>query len=533
MGATRADQIVAWDGKGPLDLRVGGSVVVDGIRGLRRAQTKPIWTETLTAAPRAFDTTVGGDGLVQTKTALFAVELDTGKHRWTRPDVSAYELVPDTPFALFTTAEGETLGDLESGKDLWKVADLGLAKVEGMLHLVRQGLVLVYGPTAEKGHGVVAVRYETGEVLWRQTELFTTPGLASKAKKNKYHNYLADTDQSVVLDPSIDGLMRLDLTTGRVLWRLAEDRLPASLGKEITLFVAGGQILVEFGKTLMAIDQETGKIVWALADDFFPSGVVQVASTPHGLLVRGAHNVRGAMSLGGRPGTPSWNPYLAMLDPATGATKWINKKGDFKGRSEFIQDDSTAVVALEEGVATYDLATGKVLTTVTLPKFSGDESACCLSRYEDGRLLMWSSQNMRMVDPSYKLVYSHYFKAPGMSGLAKFALIALAAAASGASGAAAQPGTFYPVFAPGPGMYAKFKATTNAKRFSYVFTEAPDGGPTKFALVRIDRETGEDSGRLWFADRFPMFKVDPNSGVVLTAKGPVLSALRYDDPAPR
>ena len=522
-------RICAWSTRWTCSLLA--ALVLATAGGAASAQTKPIWQETLPNKPMALDTTDFRTGLVQTKTGLFAVELETGKHVWTRTDVTRYELVPDTPFALFTTAEGQTLGNLESGTDVWKVASLGLSKVEGMLHLGKQGMVLVYGPPSETGHAVVAVKYETGEVLWKQTDLFTAPSLSSKAKKNKYHNYLADTDQSVVLDPSIDGLMRLDLATGRVLWRLAEDRLPVSLGREITLFAAGGQILVEYGKTLMAINQETGKIVWTLEDDFFSSAVVQVASTPYGLLVRGAYNVRGAMSLVGRPGTSAWNPYLAMLDPATGAAKWHNKKGTYKGRSEFLVEDDTAVVALEEGVAIHDLATGKVQKTVRLPKFSGDETACCLKRLEDGRLFMWSSQNMRMLDPTLKLTYSVYFKAPGMSGIAKFATVAPAAGAAGAM-SAASGGTYTMTTTPGADFYSKFKATTTTERYSYIFAEDVGPGPTKFALLRIDNETGKDTGRVWFADRFPVFKVDPDSGVVLTAKGPVLSALRCA-PAPK
>jgi hypothetical protein len=76
---------------------------------------------------------------------------------------------------------------------------------------------------------------------------------------------------------------------------------------------------------------------------------------------------------------------------------------------------------------------------------------------------------------------------------------------------------------------ARYKATVNAERFSHIFTEAADSDakPTRFSLVRIDKETGKETGRLWFTDRSPSFRLDPATGVAVVFEDNAFFALRF------
>ena len=203
----------------------------------------------------AFDSTPFGHVLVQFKTGLVAADPATGKHVWSRPDVTDYLAVTGTPFGVFTTASGQSVADLESGQDRWKLASLQLSSVKGLVHLPAVGLLLVYGPTPENPHTLVAAKYESGEVVWKQTSLFKDSPLAAKASKIEYRTYQLDTNNTVILDPTEDGLMRLDLQTGRPLWKIPEDRLD-SKDKDVVLFVTENQILVAFDKKLLAISRD-------------------------------------------------------------------------------------------------------------------------------------------------------------------------------------------------------------------------------------------------------------------------------------
>ena len=485
-----------------------------------QAQDAPLWRETVSAKVENYGYSAFGSLLVQLKTGLLALDPETGEHLWARPDVSDYVMVSGTPFGVTETAAGQAVINLESGQDRWKLSSLGFSSVKGIVHLPARDLMLVFGETTESRHMMVAARYESGEVLWKQPGLYSTAALASKAQKIKYGRLISDTEDTVVLDPTDDGLTRLDLRSGQLLWRIAKTDLD---GEEdfSALSAADGRIYALYDKKILAIDAEKGKVLW-IRKEKFPTPVFQVASTPHGLLLRGAYNLDGN-------GKASWHPYLALLDPATGAMKWTTEKTEFQARSSFLLEDNAIVIALEKGVATYDLASGKVLNSISMPEFMGGEDPCCLQRFEGGRLLVWSSQNIRMFEQSGKPLYSVYLKAPGASLLAKVASTALILAVSSASYATASPGGLYYAPTRFPVLTARYKATVDADRFMHIFTEDPgsDAKPTRFSLVRIDKETGKQTGRLWFTDRSPSFRLDPATGVAVVFKDDALFAVRF------
>ena len=119
--------------------------------------------------------------------------------------------------------------------------------------------------------------------------------------------------------------------------------------------------------------------------------------------------------------------------------------------------------------------------------------------------------------------------------MAKFATVALLAVANGVSqglaAGLAAPGMPYTYLVYGPGsnsaLTAKFKASTDADQHRYVFTEEPGTAPARFALVRLDKSTGKDIGRVKFTDRSPLFRLDPATGFVVAADEARLYGLRF------
>ena len=486
---------------------------------IAKAQDPPLWKETFSTKIESYDFTSIGSMLVQFKTGLLAIDPETGKHLWSRPEVTNHVAITGTPFCLAETPAGYRIINLDSGLDRWQFSTLGLSSVKGTVHLPSRGLILAYGETTESRHMLVAARYESGDVIWKQAELYSAPAIASKVHKIKYGRPLLDTDGTVVLDPSEDGLIRLDLASGRLLWRLGKMELDGE--DDFTgLMAADGGIFATYGKKLLAIDDNAGKVMWTMKSKL-PTPVFQMLSTPQGVIIRGAYNVDGN-------GKASWHPYVALLDSTTGATKWTTDKTDFKGRSSFLLEDNSLTIALEKGVASYDLSSGKVTASFSMTEFAGGEDPCCLERRKDGGLLISSSQNLRAFDKNGKPIYSVYLKAPGASFLAKLATTALQVAVGAASYAAASPGGVY--YVPGnPVLTARFKATVDAEHLTYIFTEDsdPNAKPTKFRLARVDKETGKENARLYFTDRAPSYRLDPASGLVVVFDDGTLFAMRF------
>jgi hypothetical protein len=83
-------------------------------------------------------------------------------------------------------------------------------------------------------------------------------------------------------------------------------------------------------------------------------------------------------------------------------------------------------------------------------------------------------------------------------------------------------------------MGVRFGSASAANRFAYTFTETPDpAGRTGFSLVRIEKATGEEAGRVWFAGRSPDYTLDPVTGIVLVADSKSLFALKFPAAAAR
>jgi outer membrane protein assembly factor BamB len=470
---------------------------------------------------------LSGSILYETR-PVSSVDPESGRRLWERPDASDYEHAREYECVVATVGGTRVVLDLESGRERWSLTALGFTKHKGLFTVPERRLLLAFGETPTSPLSLVAATIDSGAVVWRQDDLYSAGDLRERGRKTKSlaerQPVLLNGD-AIVLNPSHDGLLRLDLGTGRLLWRMPEAEI-AEIGAAwegySPMIAADGSIYVAYDKKVLAIDAVNGRIQWNRNGDF-RSRVAQMEVTPRGLVVRGG------MEKSVMKKNMAWRPFLALLDAKTGSTVWTTETQDFDGRSAFLVQGDRVVIALREGLTAFDLATGQVQTTTSRSRFEGGEEPCCIEPLGEERYLLLSSQNLQVVDlQEAKTVYHAHFKAPGSSLLTKIGAVALLAAAT-AGGAAASPnGIVVPTGSTNALLTAKFKATTDADRYRYLFTEAPDAaGREGFSVVRVDKETGKETGRIWTEDRHPDYVVEPITGTVVMAADRKLTAHRF------
>lgn len=477
-------------------------------------------------AVRAWTVTVGeveslamtstGTVLARSKTGITAVRPETGERLWERADAEAHRFELELDIALLRLRDGSySAVDPASGRELWHSRSLGFDAVTEW-HLLDGAAprLLAVGRTAQSPHVVAAVEPLTGRVEWRQGSLFAgSSDLVKRAPKVSY-NAVAVQGDTLILDASYGGAIRIDARSGEFVWRAAGQNVkmtgPLSTG-EAPIHITDRRVFIANGKTLLILDASTGQVI-ARRKTNFPSPIFQMELTPRGLLVRGGYNLQGRIQ------KHAWNSYLALLDPNTGNSIWTTekRKPKFDPRSTFQVQGNSVLIALNDGIAEVEIATGQNVKHVALKPAEDAEGPCCVDVREDGRLLLTSSEMTRLVDWSGKVYFDRYYKAPGQSMWAKLAV----AAAAGMAGWAVQP-LLTPAFA---AAFARNRASADGDRYHYSLTENPAGGA---ALVRVDKVTGDEAGRVLFKDRSPVYALNPLSGVVVVAEGTSLGARAF------
>jgi outer membrane protein assembly factor BamB len=499
------------------------TLIITSHSSLGHAQDLVRWNQAFADKIDSLTFTAAGSVIIGSKAGIAAVATETGERLWSRDDVTRLAFAETGSSALAWTRDGgNVVIDLETGRDRWTAGALPFVKIIDWRFISAQDTLLVAGETRESPHSLIAVEFESGKLRWQQDGLFgDSPELARRARNIKYGELFAN-DRDLLLDPSYGGLMRLDPASGKLLWRASDRSLKPTgfLSTGISpIQIAGDRIFVATGRSLVILDATTGRLV-AKRNKTFPTSIVQMAPTPKGLLVRGAYNLTGAIQ------RHSWKSYLALVDTTTGATIWSTEKqrSTFDVRSAFYVTEDGVLAALKDGLALFDLATGNPIRIARFQPFRDGDGPCCIEIYEDGRLLVTSRETMRLVDWSGKIHFDTYFKAPGVSGWARFAL----AAAYGMSGYAVRPLLQSSLIS----ALSRQRASTDAARFRYTLAEVIDNaGRVRSALIRLDKMTGHEAGRVSFSDRMPTYVFDPATDVVLVATEQSLTGMTFPPPS--
>lgn len=420
---------------------------------------------------------------------------------------------------------------LPSGKELWETKEMA---IDGYPFVMENGDIVLAGKTQ-----IVRFDSQTGAKKWTY---------ATEDKKVVFESFDISFDLTSACffekRKNSGYLSALNLSTGKKLWG-TEMKL-----KEIPQLTAlPDGILIGDEKYLTLYDLNNGSKKWAAK---------KVVGTVVDL---GANGIAVA----------SRGKYLVLLDRATGEVKWDEKikgiqidqiaaKGimysDEKGRLGLIQYDGQKVwdkkgmlekptlrykptytselIYFEGKLYDVDLMTGeyKLLKEKINKEFGGEETPEKIELVEGGYLLS-SAQNLLMLEKDGSVRWKKYFPAPKMSLGARIALrtlqVAMMAAAASSSMQAAQHRTAYggetyeskrysqdaqnfANISAGLGSEATKKFTASVSRGNYllILTVVGEGGQNKGSgLVKIDKRTGEEVGKLQLGDKEPTYDYDP------------------------
>lgn len=484
-------------------------------------QTSPAWQFTSPDTIGAVQVTPFGTLAVQTGHGVVVLDIATGQTVWSRDDARAFDVIERSPYGVLSTDSSLELIDFETGRVRWSFGQLGLT----WLRYIAQpdhGLILVYGGAEAAGLAVGALDIASGTLRWIQPDLFGAPHFAEHRDDIRLSAgppILWDSDTTMVLSPNYGGPIKLDARTGTLLWRidtLANQKPPDPRDRSGAPLAGEGRIFVPYGKRLLAVESETGRVIWNHHDKY--NGLItQMELTPHGLLIRGRPDHDDPVSA----------PFLDLVDPATGASRWNSPLKHLDYATPFTVIGDSVLVVAKGTFWAVGLESGTPNSLMKLHLDGGD--AAYALEVVAGGFLIASAQNMLLLDSLRREQYRVYYPAVGASLLAKLASTVLIVGLDVASVASAGKTGYAPMITNNPVLSARYRASRLAESSHFLFTsQKDDPGHNGFSFVRIDRSNGHETGRVWVTERHPHYVLDPASGTLflLSGKGQV-QALRF------
>ena len=497
-----------------------------------QAQTAAAWRHQAFREITDFAVSATGAVMVLTDSSVVALDPADGRALWERRGKLRYAGLGLSMVGLLGATTRPDVVDLQTGTTRWSLGELPLREPYAYLPLDPLNLLLVTGASDAGPLTLVAASLDSGTVRWRQDTLLShVPKLPDRARDLTLADGqppLFDTDSTAVLFPSRGGPLRIHLGTGALLWRADTlvDEVPPQAGRGYASMVADGDlVLVPYERRLMAVDRESGRVRWDRRERF-PSRLAQIVPTPHGILVRGFfEDAKPSDRIQG---------FVELLDRATGRSRWPRPIKDLRDPTALTLRGDTAYLAGRDRFYTLDLVAARLREAGTLD-FKGGESPWAVEE-RGGLLVLYSSQNVAGVEWGGSTRFHRYYPAPGASLLTKIVSTVVIVGLNTALGAHAQSRAnatggmvFYPQIAANPVLDVRYKGTVAAERFLHVLTSAEDpDGRGGFSVVRVEKETGEERGRVWVDGRSPDYRLDPASGTVyLLRKKRVIEALRF------
>ena len=479
-------------------------------------QSSPAWRFTSRDTIGDVRLTPFGTLAVQTGGGAYVLDVATGQPIWSRPEIRAFNVLEFTAYGLARTDSGFELVDLQNGTPRWSFPNSSV-RVRSHAVMPDRQLVLLYGVADTNPMVVHAIDIASGAVRWSRGDWFASPRkLASRRSSIELddHAVFWDSDSAMVLYPSHGGPIKVNGRTGEFIWRvdsLVSLTPPDPFNRSGELLAGDGRIFVPYGKRVLAVEGATGRVLWDHHDKY-DGLIAQMELTRQGLLIRG------------RPDRddPVTAPFLDLLDPETGVSRWNGALEDLSYATAFTLIGDTAFLVANDRLLGVSLATGD-FREVAKVNFEGREAAAVLEVVERGFVAI-GSQNIARLNASGLQQYHVYYPAVGPSFLAKFAS---SAALVGLSVASAQQGG--PVIYSNPVLSARYHASRLADSLHFIFTSDKNEPDREgFTIVRISKRSGLETGRVWVTDRKPRYVLDPVTGTVLLRVGKrELQALRF------
>ena len=507
-----------------------------------RAAT-PQWTWRASAPVQFQRLTLLGTLLVSTADGLTALDPARGAVAWTRDDVRRlkapdFEELPDTRYGLLHLGEGAgglkrrvELIDLTTGARLWDTRTLPIASVHGAFPALQRDMVVLVGSATERrGTVVLGVDLASGALRWRQDALFASAvklrrvagsgGALFRAQLDGDMPALFDGPDRMILWVSEDGPLALDLATGRRIWGSSiEGPAPSRAIGCAPWRLEGRTLFAPFGRTLQAIDARSGVVLWH-TDPPFAGVVGRMQLTRSGLVVQGTRVRR-------EHGETEGRPFLDLLDPAAGTSRWLRPPTGLEDASPFVALGDTLYVAADRHLLAVALADGTTRTVASLA-LEGHETVTGLEAF-DGDLLATSSQTEARLSRQGEKRYERYDPAPTAPAWLRTAAVLEAAAANAqaiyALATAGDPLVFTyrlmditldprgpRVMGLDPVLTRRYKASREAGAHRVVLTYVEEDGRRGVGLLKIEKASGQVQGSLMLGDRTPDLAYDPIEG---------------------
>lgn len=417
--------------------------------------------------------------------------------------------------------------DLQSGKVAWendKISSKFLPVVTG-----DKNLIFIGEKTAAK------IDANTGQPIW---------SFDVAEKKNNFEAFDANihlTEGYFYQKKGSQGVVTaVDLVTGRTLWEK-----PLSSKDAPILTAENFGVIVADEKNFTLLEAETGNTKWTAKK---LSGVVVDLGQDWGIAV-------------GEKGR-----YLTVLDKNTGAEKWSQKvKGiqidqltgagimytnedgsvglfGFDGKPVWGEKDmikgpgvlrakpslDQEVFYAEEKVYHVNLVTGQMKIIIDKVEFEEKETPDNLE-FTGSNFVLSSSQNMMGFNEHGTVLYQDHWASPKISlagrialRTAQVAMVAMASAAAYQQGAAGnltsvgkQYGYQREFFEDMSGAFGqvanqRFKASTSKGVYSFILTDVGEG----VGLVKVDKVSGKEEGKIVLNDKEPIYDSDPENGMI-------------------
>ncbi len=507
-----------------IQLAAGTLTVLVAVASIAAAATDPLWTISFEKDIKWQQLTATGHLVASTDEGLVGIDPATGEVAWKMEDLKGleedrFDLIPFTQYAVVQKGKGMfgalnrmIVIDYVSGEEKWNSDKLGIQSSMGQFLLPSQSALFIYGRN-EKGKSWVRLAdLETGELRWENKEFFKKrdPHLfslsASKQTIVGNQRPLFDTDDTFITFMNKKALRKWDAKTGERIWELEikAKAPPAVKWGYPAMMLVDNVLYVPYEKKLQAVDVVTGTFLWEKEAKL--KGIVyQMSLIDEGLLVKGG------------PAGDDGDPFVILLDPATGKKVWKKefKKLKKEGSTNFVIHDDKVVMWSDKKLWRVNISDGKHEEWVKDLKFEGGERPSSLRKTDEGFRLM-SSQNLMVVDYEGAKRFHSYHKAPGKSMFAKIASTALIAAVNVGS---AMDGTSramqssdgraqYSLISSNPILSKRFKATANSERYTYILTDIKADGEKGPGLVKVDKQTGKTESHIILGTKEPVYEVD-------------------------
>ena len=534
---------------------------------------------------RHFEVTPLGSVFVSTDARVAALDPDTGDVIWEREDIrrcgtddydgtvrcnflgkgeTRFSAIANTNIGLFQVGslgranpcDRAAVLNLETGSTIWDSVDIPLRNVKDFLYVPELDQFLLAGGADGKRGVLAAVSGSDGGLLWQRdiyfldrfkfigvpddarvlaygrtndaqralvslsladgSEQWRLEGFLRNDARNRNALVLRDTAETAILYVTKDGPFRVRLDSGDVLWRVGLwDKDPSDFAPMV---LDGELLFVPNGKMIDALHVDDGSRVWQTVKQFNAERI-DIRRLSRGLLVRAKS--------------------LDLLDPQTGRSLWA-KRVRIGAGSRLLKkhremsaklpvhvevEKESAFIAGQGRFETVDLATGDVKH---LAEYDLHSEWPTRIEETDGSFVLMSRQNLLRVSRSGEIAYHVYLKAPGASGWTKALAVAAFVGSAAVAGSQAGGLTFSAYVDPSGVLGARYGATLEAPENYFMYTEMPFDGRKGFSLVRINKASGKETGRLWLDQRSPEYTIDHvTETVYFRSADHELSALRF------